>query len=135
MPKFQKTCNNPLHDDWSARDDGQVVNLAARGLVAVSNALELFVVAEQRKKPTHGINNLCKTCLQECFRKPTFTKFLPKDHGENLRDKVQCQVCALDLSDPIKDFYWMEKRRPDCFFYTVLFRNVLFYQYPHTSLT
>ena len=43
MSKFKKNCNNPLHENWSKSDEGKVVNLQARGLLKVANALQLYV--------------------------------------------------------------------------------------------
>ena len=43
----------------SGQDDGQVVNLPARGLVAISNAFQRFVAAGYGKTQSHGIKRLC----------------------------------------------------------------------------
>ena len=50
IPKFKRVCHNPLHESWSKCDEGRVVNLRARGLMSVANALQLFLEADLGKK-------------------------------------------------------------------------------------
>ena len=39
MPKFSKTCHNPLHDDWNKKSiDSRIINLRAHRLPDVLNA-------------------------------------------------------------------------------------------------
>ena len=39
MPRFQRSCNNPLHE-WSKKDVEKVVHLTGCGLVNVGNGLK-----------------------------------------------------------------------------------------------
>jgi hypothetical protein len=93
MPKFQRSCNNPCHENWSKDEGKNIVNLRGRGLVRITTVFEQYVEEETVKKSSHGIKNLCTTCLHECFSKRRFTKLLPKGQNDQLKDKVQRQVC------------------------------------------
>ena len=97
MRKIQKcrnlqghACNNPFHEKWSKDEGGKIVNLRARGLVAITTTFEQYVKEETSKNLSHGIKNLCTTCLHECFNKRRFTKLLPKGQTDQLKDKVKC---------------------------------------------
>ena len=92
MPKFTRSCNNPFHEKWSKDEGGKIVNLRAHGLVAITTTFEQYVKEETSKNLSHGIKNLCTTCLHECFNKRRFTKLLPKGQTDQLKDKVQRQV-------------------------------------------
>ena len=85
MPKFKRVCNNPFHKDWSKTDGDKIVNVKARGLMAVANALERYVEAELGKKGWHTINNLCIACLKACTSKRKVTKFFRKGDLEVLK--------------------------------------------------
>ncbi len=92
MPKYQRTCNNPFHEMWSKREGEKVINLRARGLFLISNVFQQYVEEEQAKKSSHRINNLCSTCLRESFKRRKFTKLLPRDQADELKNKVDRQV-------------------------------------------
>ena len=92
MPKFTRSYNNPFHEKWSKDEGGKIVNLRASGLVTISTTFEQYVKEETNKNLSHGIKNLCTTCLYECFNKRRFTKLLPKGKTDQLKDKVQRQV-------------------------------------------
>ena len=92
MPKFTRSCNNPFHEKWSKDEGGKIINLRARGLVAITTTFEQYVKEETSKNLSHGIKNLCTTCLHERFNKRRFTKLLPKGQTDQLKDKVQRQV-------------------------------------------
>ena len=76
MPRFQRTCSNPFHETWSKQKDEKIANLRARGLVGIGTIFEKYVEKEMRKESTtsHGIKNLCRTCLNECFKRPKLLK-------------------------------------------------------------
>ena len=92
MLKFQRSCNNPFHENWSKDEGEKIVNLRGRGLVTIRTVFEQYIEEETGKKSFHGIKNLCTTCLHECFNKRRFTKLLPKGQNDQLKDKVQRQV-------------------------------------------
>ena len=46
MPKFTRSCNNPFHEKWSKDEGGKIVNLRARGLVAITTTFEQYVKEE-----------------------------------------------------------------------------------------
>ena len=92
MPKFQRSCNNPFHENWSNDEGKKIINLRARGLFTITTVFEQYVEEETGKKSSHGIKNLCTACLHECFNKRRFTKLLPKGQNDQLKDKVQRQV-------------------------------------------
>lgn len=94
MPKFQRSCNNPFHENWSKREGEKVINLRSRGLMAAASALEKYV-EDELDKSRFKINNLCTTCLKTCLRKRKFTKFLSKDVADSLESKLQSQVKKL----------------------------------------
>ena len=91
MPRFQRSCNNPLHQVWAKRDGEKVINLKRHGFLAVAYAFEKFIEAEL-DKCRYKINNLCTTCLKTCLSKRKFTKFLPKNDADGLEKKIQSQV-------------------------------------------
>ena len=91
MPKFKRSCNNPLHEEWSKSDGGAIVNLAGRGLLSLSKVFVRFIEVELGKKIPRGVKFLCTACLRGCFKKRKFTKLLSKDSLE-LERKVQRQV-------------------------------------------
>ena len=95
MPRFQRTCSNPFHEMWSKREDEKIVNLRARGLVSLGTIFEKYIEQETGKEstPGHGIKNLCKTCLNECFKKRKFSKLLSNNQAGELKIKVEGQVC------------------------------------------
>ena len=93
MPKFKRSCNNPLHEEWSKSDVGAIVNLAGRGLLSLSKVFERFIEVELGKKIPRGVKFLCTACLRGCFKKRKFTKLLSKDSLE-LERKVGRQVCT-----------------------------------------
>ena len=70
----------------------KVINLRARGLRVIANVFQQFVEAELGEKSSHKINNLCSTCLHESFRKRKFTKLLPRDQANEIKNKVERQV-------------------------------------------
>ena len=43
--------------------------------------------------PNHGIKNLCRTCLNECFKRPEFAKIMSNSQADELKIKVRRQVC------------------------------------------
>ena len=92
MPKYRRTCNNPFHEKWSKGVGEKVINLRARGLLVISNVFQQFVEAELGEKSSRKINNLCSTCLHESFRKRKFTKLLPRDQANEIKNKVERQV-------------------------------------------
>ena len=92
MPKFQRLCNNPFHENWSKHEGEKIVNLRARGLVAITTAFEQYVKEETGSKSFQGIKHLFTTCLNECFTKRRFTKLLSKGEIDQLKNKVQRQV-------------------------------------------
>ena len=92
MPKYQRTCNNPLHEKWSKSAGEKVINLRARGLIVISNIFEQYIETEMRKISSRKINNLCSTCLQQCFKQRKFTKLLPRDSSDKLKNKVEKEV-------------------------------------------
>ena len=48
MPKFTKTCNNPLHSEFSEGLEGStIVNLKAFGLLQFAEALATFLACEK----------------------------------------------------------------------------------------
>ena len=67
MPRFQRTCSNLVHETWSKREDENIVNLRARGLVGVGTIFEKYVEKEMRKEstPSHRIKNLCRTSVSK----------------------------------------------------------------------
>ena len=89
MPKYQWVCNNPFHEKWSKRDKEKVINLRARGLSIIANIFEQYVETELGKKPSRKIKNLCSTCLHQSFKKRKFTKLLPTDSADTLKNKVE----------------------------------------------
>lgn len=93
MPKYQRKCSNPFHEKWSKRSGETIVSLRARGLVGIANVFEKYVEEEMGKKSTHAIKYLCRTCLHDCFKKRKFTKLLPKDKADDLKNKVDKEVC------------------------------------------
>ena len=69
MPKFAKTCNNPLHSEFSEGLEGStIVNLKAFGLLQFTEAL----------KTTKKIRQLCKNCIHQCCKKRNFPRNLDK---------------------------------------------------------
>ena len=71
---------------------GKVINLRARGLRVIVNVFQQFVEAELGEKSSHKIKNLCSTCLRESFTKRKFTKLLPRDQANEIKNKVERQV-------------------------------------------
>ena len=56
MPKFAKTCNNPLHSEFSEGLEGStIVNLKAFGLLQFAEALAIFLACEKQIKTTKKI--------------------------------------------------------------------------------
>ncbi len=96
--KLQKCRNLQGHATIPFMKTGQnmkgekIVNLRARGLVAITTVFEQYVKEETSKNLSHGIKNLCTTCLHECFNKRRFTKLLPKGQTDQLKNKVQVEV-------------------------------------------
>ena len=70
----------------------KVINLRARGLLVISNVFQQFVEVELGEKSSRKINNLCSKCLRESFRKRKFTKLLPRDQANEIKNKVERQV-------------------------------------------
>ena len=51
MPRFAKTCNNPLHNEWSkGSEDSKVVKLKAFGWCELAEALANFLACEKQIK-------------------------------------------------------------------------------------
>ena len=49
MPRFAKTCNNPLHNEWSkGPEDSKVVKLKAFGWCELAEALVKFLACEKQ---------------------------------------------------------------------------------------
>ena len=103
MPKFQGSCNNPLHESLCKREGEKVINLRNRGLIAEASAFEKFI-QEELDKSRFQINNLCSTCLKTCLRKRKFTKFLSKDVANNLQNKVQREVKNLNSLSTLQHY-------------------------------
>ena len=79
MPKFTKTCNNPLHSEFSEGLEGStIVNLKAFGLLQFAEALATFLACEKQIKTTKRIRQLCKNCIHQCCKKRNFTRNLDK---------------------------------------------------------
>ena len=79
MPKFAKTCNNPLHSEFSEGLEGStIVNLKAFGLLQFAEALAIFLPCEKQIKTTKKIRQLCKNCICKCCKKRNFTRNLDK---------------------------------------------------------
>ena len=78
----------------SKRKDEKIVNLRARGLVGIGTIFEKYVEKEMGKEstPRHGIKNLCRTCLNECFKRPKFVKIMSNSQADELKIKVRRQV-------------------------------------------
>ena len=95
MPRFQRTCSNPFHETWSKREDEKIVNLRARGLVSLGTIFQKYIEQEMGKEstPGHGIKNLRTTCLNECFKKRKFSRLLSNNQADELKIKVERQVC------------------------------------------
>ena len=95
MPRFQRTCSNLFHETWSKREGENIVNLRARGLVGIGTIFEKYVEKEMRKEstPSHGIKNLCRTCLNECFKRSKFVQIMSNSQADELKIKVRKQVC------------------------------------------
>ena len=95
MPRFQRTSSNPFPETWSKREDEKIVNLRARGLVGIGIIFEKYVEKRMGKEstPSHGIKNLCTTCLNECFKRPKFDKIMSNSLADELKIKVRRQVC------------------------------------------
>ena len=91
MPKYQRMCNNPFHEKWSKGVGEKVINLRASGLLVISNVFNQFAEAELGRK-SRKINNLCSTCRHESFKKRKFTRLLPRDQADELKNKVEKQV-------------------------------------------
>lgn len=70
----------------------KIINLRARGLSVISNIFEQYIETELGKKPSHKINTICSTCLHESLKKRKFTKLLPTDSADKLKNKVERQV-------------------------------------------
>ena len=75
MPKFSKTCNNPLHSEFSEGLEGStIVNLKAFGLLQFAEALAIFLACEKQIKTTKTDDSpvLQKEELYSKFRQTTF---------------------------------------------------------------
>ncbi len=87
MPKFSKTCHNPLHDDWNKKSiDSRIINLRSHGLTDVLNAYK-SLESERGGRPQHIINSCC-SCLGTCLNKEQFKQKLEKDLEISLNEKV-----------------------------------------------
>ena len=85
------TCSNLFHETWSKRQDENIVNLRARGLVGIGTIFEKYVEKEMGKEstPSYRIKNLCN----ECFKRPKFVKIMSNSQAGELKIKVRRQVC------------------------------------------
>ena len=92
MPKFQRVCNNPLHEKWSKNGSERIISLRSRGLWGLSKVWEQFLNAKLGQKPSHKVKHLCTKCLKECFRKRKFTKLIPKNDADEIKKRVDQQV-------------------------------------------
>ncbi len=92
MPKFSKKCSNPSHDDW-VKDVGNIklIDLRARGLGEVLNALKKIVTASGRVRPDKINPTICNLCLKKLTRKREFTRNL----SDAERSTVQNKVCVV----------------------------------------
>ena len=79
MPRFAKTCNNPLHNEWSkGSEDSKVVKLKAFGWCELAEALVNFLACEKQIKRSKKISQLCKNCIYKCLKTRKITRHLPK---------------------------------------------------------
>ena len=71
----------------------KIVNLQAHGLLGT--IFEKYVEKEMGKEstPSHGIKNLCRTWLNECFKRPKFVEKRSNSQADELKIKVRRQVC------------------------------------------
>ena len=61
MPRFAKTCNNPLHNEWSkGSEDSKVVKLKAFGSCELAEALVIFLACEKQIKRSKKSANSAK---------------------------------------------------------------------------
>ena len=60
MPKFRTPCNNPFHENWSEHEGEKIVNLRARGLVAITTTFEQYVKEETSKDLSHGVKTFAE---------------------------------------------------------------------------
>ena len=65
MPKFQRVCQNPLHETWSKNNESKVFNVQTHRFLTVASGLQRYGEAELGKKIRHKIYHLCSTCLKK----------------------------------------------------------------------
>ena len=91
MPKFSKTCNNPLHSEWSETSEGLegsiIVNLKAFGWLQLAEALAMFLASEKQIETTKKISQLCKNCIHQCLKKRKVTRYLHKQLSTDVIEK------------------------------------------------
>ncbi len=54
MPRFQKLCNNPLHEKWNGQDDicDELISFRAAGLVELASVI-VNLEENENKRPKH----------------------------------------------------------------------------------
>ena len=74
MPKFQKKCCNPYHNDWRSS------SLTLKNLAKVG-CFQCYVNAFQKLSahPEKAGSIFCLDCLQKCRKERSFTKYLSDD--------------------------------------------------------
>ena len=86
-----KECNNQqIHEQWNITGrDQQIVNLRKKGLTNLAKVFEEFLqnTLPQRSAALH-ITNICRSCLQTCYKKRAFTKYLEKKNTDKIQQKV-----------------------------------------------
>lgn len=87
MPRFTKSCHNPLHREWT-RDtvDLKIVCLRANGLGEIANIYRSFETEEGGRR--QNITNSCSQCLINCCRKGASNDQLKESITATLIDKV-----------------------------------------------
>ena len=110
MPKFSKTCNNPLHSEWSESSEGLegsiIVNFKVFGWLQLAEALAMFLASEKQIETTKKISQLCKTCIHQCLKKRKFTRYL---HKRLSTDVIEIKVRNMFAELPLLAVLLMRK--------------------------
>ena len=87
MPRFTKSCHNPLHHEWITDTiEEKIICLRANGLGEVANIYKTVETEEGGRR--QSITNSCSQCLIQFCRKGALSDELMQNITSTLIDKV-----------------------------------------------
>ena len=92
MPRFTKSCHNPLHHEWTHDTaDVKIVCLRANDLGEVAKIYKSLETEEGARR--QNLTNSCTQCLMNCCRREVFNEELMGSITPTLIDKVGMFIC------------------------------------------